>query len=296
MTAFLDLRYAPVGGDLAGQVNIGQGTSLSNYASLGLADLLTGIRGRHVLIATHGFNVDREAGIACLANWETLIRGNFPAAAPFAYIGLLWPGDSVWAHGLDYPDEPKIADRAGVMLATFLDTNFQDAASISLASHSLGARVVLATIENMQRPVRRLTLMAGAIDDDCLNKEFAAAAGKVGAIAVLASKKDTVLSHLFPLGNFVAGILDAGHPWWHAAIGRSGPAKSWPANFAPPFEIPDGWNFNHGNYLQIDAPQVAVVPVPVDVPPQGTAEPGNGAQGWQEAFTSGFESTRFQQK
>ena len=97
----------------------------------------------------------------------------------------------------------KIADRAGALLAPFLDANFQDAASISFASHSLGARVVLATIENAAAGrCGSLTLMAGAIDDDCLNKEFAAAAAKVGTISVLASKKDTVLSHLFPLGNF----------------------------------------------------------------------------------------------
>ena len=63
-------------------------------------------------------------------------------------MGLLWPGDSVWAHGLDYPDEPKIADEAGAMLAKFIDDNFQGAASISFASHSLGARVVLAPSPN----------------------------------------------------------------------------------------------------------------------------------------------------
>ncbi len=289
MTAFLDVRYAPVGGDLAKQVNVNQGTSSADYVSLPLGSLQAQIRGRHVLIATHGFNVDRAAGIASLSNWESLLR----LPAPSAFVGLLWPGDSVWAHGLDYPDEPKIADQAGALLAPFLDANFQDAASVSFASHSLGARVVLATIEKMQLPVRRLNLMAGAVDDDCLSKEFAGAAERAEAIAVLASKKDTVLSHLFPLGNFVAGIIDVGHPWWRAAIGHCGPVKTWPSNFAPPFEIPDGWNFNHGNYLEIDAAPVPVLPLPVDVPPQGAPEPADGARGWPEAFTSAFESTRF---
>lgn len=288
MTAFLDLRYAPKGGGLAAQVNMNEGTSLADYVSLPLATLQTRIRGRHVLIATHGFNVDRADGIRSLSNWEGLLR----LSEPSAFVGVLWPGDSVWAHGLDYPDEPKIADRAGALLAPFLDGNFQDAASISFASHSLGARVVLATIEKMQRPVRRLNLMAGAIDDDCLNKEFAGAAANTGTISLLASKKDTVLSHLFPLGNFVAGILDAGHPWWRAAIGHCGPVKPWPANFEAPFEIPDGWDFKHSDYLEVDPPPVPVLPLPVDVPPQGTAPPANGAAGWHEAFTSAFESTR----
>jgi len=292
MTRFLDLRYAPVGGGLATQVNLAQATSSADYASLSLAELQAGIRGRNVLIVTHGFNVDRANGIACLSNWERLVLRYFPADSPFSYVGVLWPGDSIWAHGLDYPDEPKVADSAGALLAPFLDANFQGAASVSFASHSLGARVVLATIEKMQLPVRRLTLMAGAIDDNCLNHEFAEAAAKVGAISVLASKKDTVLSRLFPLGNFIAGILDVGHPWWRAAIGHCGPSKAWPASFRAPFEVPYGWSFDHGSYLQID-PAAPLLAIPVDVPPQGTPPPGGGAEGWQEAFTSAFESTRF---
>ena len=301
MTQFLDLRYAPVGGGLAAQVNLNQGTSAANYTGLRLIDLASAIRGRHVLIATHGFNVDRASGIASLSNWESLLRfsgqssGQSSSQNPSqaAFLGLLWPGDSVWAHGLDYPDEPRIADYAGALLAPFLDANIQQAASISFASHSLGARVILAAIAKMKLPVRRLTLMAGAIDDDCLNNEFQTAAAKIGRISILASRKDTVLSRIFPLGNFVAGILTAGHPWWHAAIGNSGPVQPWPANFEAPFEIPDEWNFDHGNYLEIDPPTVPVLPMPTNVPPQGTAIPADRARGWQEAFTSAFQSTRF---
>jgi pimeloyl-ACP methyl ester carboxylesterase len=213
-------------------------------------------------------------------------------------VGLLWPGDSIWAHGLDYPGEPKIADEAGGLIAEFLDANFAEAASISFASHSLGARVVMETISQMSLPVRRLVLMAGAIDDNCLNTEFQAAAAKIGTISLLASKKDSVLSVDFPLGNFFAGIIAEGHPWWRAALGHCGPATPWPANLQAPFEIPDGWEFKHGNYLQIDQRPVPDLPLPVDVPPQGSLPPGVGpdgqaSQGWQEAFSSAFVSTRF---
>lgn len=289
MTMFLDLRLQPVGGELSARVATCQGTGISDYTGLLMGDLLAFIRGRHVLVATHGFNVNRADGIASLSNWGSILQ--LPAAS--AFLGLLWPGDSIWAHGLDYPDEPKVADHAGALLAEFINANFQNAASISFASHSLGARVVLSTVANMNGPVRRLTLMAGAIDDDCLTAEFVAAAKKVGSISVLASKKDTVLSQLFPIGNFFAGIIDAGHPWWRAAIGHAGPAQTWPGNFQPPFEIPDGWDFNHGNYLQINQPAAPGLPLPVDVPPQGTPAPDGNAAGWQGAFTSAFESTRF---
>ncbi len=287
MTQFLDCRLSPVGGGLAASVSINQSTPSGGYQSLRLSDLQASVRGCHVLIATHGFNVNRADGVDHLSNWEGLLQ--LPQSS--AFVGLLWPGDSVWAHGLDYPEEPKIADEAGSLIAEFLDANFQDAASVSFASHSLGARVVLATISHLSLPVRRVTLMAPAIDDNCLTTEFKAAAASVGAIAVLASKKDSVLSMDFPLGNFFAGIIAEGHPWWRAALGHCGPKKPWPANFQPPFEIPDDWKFEHGYYLQIDQPEPASLPLPVNVPPQGTAPPTD--KGWQEAFSSAFASTRF---
>jgi hypothetical protein len=294
MTTFLDVRYQPVGGGLAGQVNLNQTTDAGDYVSLSADEFESRIRGRNVLIAAHGYNVSRADGIESLSNWASLVASHFAADEPFAFVGLLWPGDSVWAHGLDYPDEPKIADEAGALIGPFVDANFQDAASVSFASHSLGARVVLATIKNMTQKVRRLTLMAGAIDDNCLSTEFADAAANVEVISALASKKDTVLSHLYPLGNFVAGIIDEGHPWWRAAIGHHGPAKNHrPSNFRSPFMLPDDWDFNHGNYLQVDQTPVPALAPPYDVPPQDTPEPASGATGWQEAFTAAFESDRF---
>jgi hypothetical protein len=291
MTQFLDVRLSAVGGGLATEVGVRQATNSNNYQSLDPDQFKASIKGRHVLIATHGFNVDRADGIACLSNWESLLQLPQPYSA---FVGLLWPGDSVWAHGLDYPDEPKIANAAGGLAAQYVDDNFAGAASISFASHSLGARVVLETISQMSLPVRMLVLMAGAIDDNCLNTEFQEAAAKIGTISLLASKKDSVLSMDFPLGNFFAGIIAEGHPWWRAALGHCGPAKPWPANFQAPFEMPDIWDFKHGNYLQIDPPPVPTLPLPVDVPPQGTLPPSTGA-GWQEAFSSAFVSTRFRQ-
>jgi hypothetical protein len=286
MTLFLDVRLWPVGGNLATKVATVQATNIGNYQSISPDQLLSAIRGRHVLIATHGFNVNRADGIACLSNWEGLLQ----LAPPSVFVGLLWPGDSVWLHGLDYPEEPAIANAAGQLIGPFLDANFAGAASISFASHSLGARVLLATVSNMSQPVRRATIMAGAIDDDCLNTEFQAAAAKIGKISVLASDRDTVLEWAFPLGNLAGGILTEGHPWWHEALGRGGPANPKPGNFLAPYEIPDNWNFDHGDYLQLDPPSPGIV-VPTDVPPDGSPEPA--ANYWQAAWTAAFSSTRF---
>jgi pimeloyl-ACP methyl ester carboxylesterase len=292
MTRFLDVRLDPVGGNLATSVAVNQGTSLSDYQSLDISQLRSDIRGQHVLIGTHGFHVNRADGIAGLSNWEGLLQ----LTPPSIFVGLLWPGDSIWAHGLDYPEEPRIANEAGDLIAPFLDTNFGDAASVSFASHSLGGRVVLQTVSKMSLQVRRVVLMAGAIDDNCLDAEYQSAAAGIGKISVLASKKDDVLSVLFPLGNLIGGIIAEGHPWWHAALGHCGPSKPRPANFQAPFEIPSNWNYGHHNYLQIDPPPPPppAIPVPVDVPPDGSDVPVAGARGWQEAWSAAFCSTRFQ--
>jgi len=289
MPCFLDVRLSSTGGDLAAEVAINQGTSIANYQSLDKNQLIQNIRGQNVLIATHGFNVNRADGIASLSNWAKLLQ----LPSPSIFIGLLWPGDSIWAHGLDYPNEPRVADDAGALVAPFLDANFTGAASISLASHSLGARVLLSTISKMNSPVRRAIIMAGAIDDNCLDTQFQAAAAKVGAISVLASKKDEVLAALYPLGNFFGGILDQGHPWWHSALGRDGPSLPQPGHFRAPFEIPDNWDFGHGDYLEIASPPPPSILIPTDVPPNGSPEPANGATGWQSAWTAALASTRF---
>jgi pimeloyl-ACP methyl ester carboxylesterase len=289
MPLFLDVRAASVGDFLANSVAIFQGTTLANYTSITPGDLLGAIQGRHVLVATHGFNVNRADGIQALSNWASLLR----LPDPSVFLGLLWPGDSVWLHGLDYPGEPKVADDTGRMIASFIDANFLGAASISFASHSLGARVVLATAQLMQARVRRVILMAGAIDDDCLNTEFRDTTGKIDEISVLASKGDMVLAAAFPLGNFLGGILTKGHPWVRRALGRDGPASPIPARFVAPYQIPDVWNYGHPDYLRISAPPPAIVPLPANVPPQGSPMPSGGASGWHEAFSALFVSTRF---
>jgi hypothetical protein len=287
MTQFIDLRLAAVGGELVRTPAVNQGTNIGNYTGLTQNALLASIRGQNVLIATHGFNVNRADGIACLSNWASLLQ--LPQSS--AFVGLLWPGDSVWAHGLDYPEEALVANQAGILVAEFINANFRQAASISFASHSLGARVVLSTISHLSLPVRRLLLMAPAIDDNCLATEFQTTAANVGAISVLSSMKDEVLAAAFPLGNLFAGIIAEGHPWWRAALGHCGPASPWPSNFQAPFGLPDDWNFGHGSYLHMDYPEPGPLTLPVNVPPQGSPPlPGNG---WQEAFSSAFASTRF---
>jgi pimeloyl-ACP methyl ester carboxylesterase len=294
MTKFLDARALWGGGDVSDAVQLREWIGGNNYADhtkydvLSPDDLQSHIHAKDVLIATHGFNVNRQDGIEDLSYWETLLG---PNPFPGAFLGFLWPGDSESLHALSYPVEPKNATTAGNMIADFVDKNFTAATSISFVSHSLGARVVLQAVSQMTLPVRRLILMAGAINDDCLTAEFAAVPAKVGTISLLASAEDEVLRWAFPLGDFAAEIISRDHPWWESALGRFGPNPR-PDHYRSPCQIPNGWNYGHGNYLQTYPLAPAPIPPPTDVPENGPP-PLGGAPGWQEAWSASFVSTRF---
>ena len=307
MTKFLDVRALWGSGDVSDVVQLREWiggedyTDHSQYAVLSPDDLQSHIHAKDVLIATHGFNVNREDGIKNFCNWEKLLGPNpYIATDPFpgAFLGLLWPGDSESLHALSYPVEPKNATAAGNMIADFVDKNFAAATSISFVSHSLGARVVLQAVSQMTLPVRRLILMAGAVSDHCLTKDFASVQKKVDVISALASKKDEVLKWAFPIGDLAAEIIDHNHPWWESALGRFGPTPR-PEHYRSPCQIPKGWDFGHGNYLQVDSPPHEPIPPPEDVPPQGAPPPGpydadgKPVKGWQEAWSASFVSSRF---
>ena len=287
MTAFLDVRALWGGGEVSGKVQIKTATSAADYTDLSLGALLNFIDGRDVLIGTHGFNVNRTDGINCLSKWEALL--SLPASGVF--VGVLWPGDSESVHALSYPSEPQHAVAAGAMIAAFVDANFGNAASLSFVSHSLGARVILEAMSKLQSPVRRAILMAGAIGDDCLNTEYSDVAAKVGSVSVMASKEDDVLRWAFPIGDLAAGIIDGDHPWFESALGRFGP-RTRPEHFQSPCQIPDEWNYGHGDYLRVVPPAPQKLPPDPAIPAVGPP-PLGGEPGWQEAWSASVVSGRF---
>jgi len=300
MTKFLDARALWGGGDVSDVVQLREWiggedyTDHTQYVVLSPDDLQSHIHAKDVLIATHGFNVNRQDGIADLSYWETLLGPNpYIATDPFpgAFLGLLWPGDSESLHALSYPVEPRHATAAGNMIADFVDKNFAAATSISFVSHSLGAQVVLQAVSQMTRCVRRLILMAGAVSDHCLTQDFASMQTKVDVISALASKKDEVLKWAFPIGDLAAEIIDHDHPWWESALGRFGPTPR-PEHYRSPCQIPKGWDYGHGDYLQNDPQAQQSIPPPTDVPRDGPP-PFGGFPGWQEAWSASFVSTRF---
>lgn len=286
MTYFLDCRADSVGGIPAQEVTVRR-----DWDAIDPQLLENETRGREVILVSHGFNVNRQQGIDALSWWERRLQlGN-----SFLFVGILWAGDSAWIPAIDYPLEGNEAIVTGKLLGRYLSGHLMQAATLSFASHSLGARVVLETIRQLYRPtdpqVRSLTLMAGAIDDDCLTGEYNDASAKVGNISLLASEGDKVLEWAFPAGNFFSGIITRGDPYWHAALGRNGPDTPFPSNLQKLWQIPNNWNYDHGDYFGTAAPMGPLINPPIYIPAQGTPPPST-PNDWKPAWSAGFAATR----
>lgn len=293
---FLSTRAQSVGGPV-GPVKI-LDADRPGYPGDLTPDLLAAIRGREIFFGVHGFNVNQANGIAHLGEWFGNMQiGN---AVP---IGILWPGDCIIPIFVDYVVEGNEAIQSGKLLSAFINNNFIGAVSLCFASHSLGARVVLQTIDGLAPTfrIRRTLLMAGAIDDNCLTAEYSAAANKIDGISILASTRDDVLALAFPIGNPLQGIIDSGHPYYHAALGREGPAAPYlpPPRLHPDWQIPANLNYGHLNYLPSE-----IIPagfsLPVDIPPDNgpcppadTPPPLAGSDQWKPAWSAAFASSRY---
>lgn len=298
MTYFIDLRADNAGGNPVASIRdiyIRTDVEPNPSSPEALApELFAAIQGRDVLLGTHGFNVNRPDGIQNLSHWSQWLT----LGPNGQFVGVLWPGDSSGIHGIDYPVEGSEAIRSGGLLAEYLTTCFTGASSLSFASHSLGARMVLETIRQLRGALRlnSLTLLAGAIDDTCLDGEYKDAALQMCRISVLASRRDDVLKWAFPVGNFFAGIITRKDPYWHAALGREGPNPSnQPPKLCQTPILPDAWDFGHHSYINYqspDLPPTVPFPLPQVVPPETTPPPSTAAN-WQQSWAGAFASTRF---
>jgi len=205
--------------------------------------------GKNVFFCSHGFNVNYAAGARSLGRLGAHLA--FPEADLF--IGILWPGDA-WLPVVNYPFEGNDANRCGRLLAAFCDRWLGNAQSISFASHSLGARLILAAAQQMSRRLHTLCLTAAAIDQDCLSAEFKAAAGKVDHISVLASRRDRVLKLAFRIGDPISDLLQCESITAKRALGYNGPSAQSVHLVKSPWQIAESADYGHGDYLPPSAP------------------------------------------
>lgn len=196
------------------------GGETPTYTPLTDDDLERRTRNRQVIVAIHGFNVNRPKAVRAYVTLEAELQ----LTADQVFFGVLWPGDG-WIPVVNYPWESKDAMQCGSYLAQFLAAKMPTASGFNFISHSLGARVLLETLTAMPSDAGEVCITAGAVDDDSLAKEFAGVVGKARRISILTSETDRVLLAAYPAGDFVADVFlgDKNSPW-HGALGFLGPS------------------------------------------------------------------------
>jgi pimeloyl-ACP methyl ester carboxylesterase len=291
VSLIIDLRQTPSGGFVATEAKL-YDSQEPQSPPLSAAQIQAKFAGKDLVLATHGFNVSATRGLPALEKWDDLCK----LPTPHVFVGVLWPGDSQFLPILDYPIEVPVAQQSGELLASFLNMHATSATSISMASHSLGARAILEAASQLRRRVATLVLMASAIEDDCLAREYASAARNTDKIHVVASRADRVLQFAFPLGNPVGELLLHGHPYFRAALGRNGPVSYQEiASSCTHWQMPDGnpsWDFGHGDYMPGPSAGAPFTP-PVQAPAEGDPLPRDTAH-WKPAWSAAVIATGVQ--
>ncbi len=214
-------------------------------------------RNKRVCFLVHGFNVPVSHAVWCegpaAQEFEALGPLGLKITAADLVVVVMWPGDGLigwsWFNAID-----SSKDTAG-RFAEFLASSAFTASEVAFVSHSLGARVVLETVERAislgaRAAFTTAVLMAAAVHDDALDDaEYAASSARLGRIVVVSSMKDEVLAIAFGLGGFAERAM---WPAISRALGRFGPAFKSGSRFPAKtewYEIRPALDQGHGDYL-----------------------------------------------
>jgi esterase/lipase superfamily enzyme len=173
----------------------------------------------------HGYNVNRRSGR------ESLLRAaqRLSAAHPVSYVGVLWPGDH-WTRALSYPFEGRDADDSAAALVRYIQDVVAPGSELSFAAHSLGARVALGAVKRLRAgyTVGEVCLMAAAVDDTSVAHpgDYLRAVGRARRVAVLASRRDRVLSLAYPAGDLLQSFIFFRTDRAGLALGFLGPRRT----------------------------------------------------------------------
>ncbi|MEC4890105.1 MAG: alpha/beta hydrolase [Nitrospira sp.] len=171
------------------------------------------------IILIHGFNNHYgEAGVAYqgfrLRQYQRVTPRMIPPRLEEILADLFWPGDAAWGlfdlmDFLVYPTAVGTAKEAAPRLARYL-RSMPVLRITHFIGHSLGCRIVLETIDDLQRNggpvVGKVCLMAAAVPvfKVRFGGELAGAMEHAREVRILHSDDDAVLKYAFPPGQTLA--------------------------------------------------------------------------------------------
>lgn len=200
-------------------------------------------RGKRIVIPVHGYHNDFDAATEAYRTVESRME---KAGLPFdGTVRYYYPGSNL---NIGFFWAINRANVAGRHLGTLVRRLQAAGNTVSILTHSLGARVALTALQTSH--VEDLVMMAPAVDDDCLGEEgeFSPAASATNRVIVMFSPRDSVLryayraSELFERANFRHAL---------GLNGASGPVP-WNVYQIPCIDFIGG----HGEYKDRDEPWV----------------------------------------
>ena len=201
---------------------------LDDFEELDEMNLAQQMRGKHVLLLVHGFRNPLE-NVA--SSYQRLLKGLIDAklmgnGGYDLVLGFTWPGFET-PIGF-YPAVP-FANRSAGYFRSLIELASQNAKTVDVQTHSLGARVALqALAAGTDGFVDSLMLTAPAVDDESIEpgkpgkpgkpdepgKEFNAALKHCRRCLVYHSEKDNTLKIGYRLGDLdrALGLKGPQHP------------------------------------------------------------------------------------
>ena len=212
------------------------------------------------VLLVHGYNNSHKQARASYARFRWWLGR---AAANPRVLELHWPGNSVnWKYlprlsmalgAASYWRQPDMAVKCGRTLASWLE-RAPNGARFVLVGHSMGCRLILEALRNLQTGERRrriagVCLMAAAVPIRMVERHDLGPVPRDRARwRVLFSRGDNVLKGAFPIGQ--AAAFDS---FFSRAVGYTGePKVRWSA-VGKCEEMHEPWNYrenyyNHGWY------------------------------------------------
>jgi esterase/lipase superfamily enzyme len=169
-------------------------------------DFLTNVKDKRILLLVHGYNTNAKD----VADAYKKIEAHINVYAKNQYdliLGYAWAGGDDF---YDYFSAKTRADATSPLFRRLLEQISNEASCLDVMTHSMGARLTLAALQNAERKtVRNLFTMAAAVNDESIQfgEKYYGATAQCQTIYVFHSKDDAVLRVWYKLSEKQSNAL-----------------------------------------------------------------------------------------